>query len=47
MFHEVWGYSVPIASRTIDVHISKLREKVGERFIKTLKGVGYKLEVDG
>ena len=46
MFQKVWGYTVPIASRTIDVHISKLREKVGERFIKTLKGVGYKLEVD-
>lgn len=46
MFQKVWGYSVPIASRTIDVHISKLREKVGERYIKTLKGVGYKLEVD-
>lgn len=46
MFHKVWGYSVPIASRTIDVHISKLREKLGERFIKTLKGVGYKLEVE-
>lgn len=45
MFQKVWGYSVPIASRTIDVHISKLREKVGERFIKTLKGVGYKLEI--
>ena len=46
MFQKVWGIQVPIASRTIDVHISKLREKVGERFIKTLKGVGYKLEVD-
>ena len=46
MFHKVWGYSVPIISRTIDVHISKLREKVGDRFIKTLKGVGYKLEVE-
>jgi two-component system alkaline phosphatase synthesis response regulator PhoP len=45
MFQKVWGYSVPIASRTIDVHISKLREKLGERYIKTLKGVGYKLEV--
>lgn len=44
MFQRVWGYSVPIASRTIDVHISKLREKLGERYIKTLKGVGYKLE---
>lgn len=46
MFQKVWGYTVPIASRTIDVHISKLREKVGERYIKTLKGVGYKLEVE-
>lgn len=46
MFQKVWGYQVPIASRTIDVHISKLREKLGERFIKTLKGVGYKLEVE-
>ncbi len=46
MFQKVWGYSVPIVSRTIDVHISKLREKLGERFIKTLKGVGYKLEVE-
>jgi two-component system alkaline phosphatase synthesis response regulator PhoP len=46
MFQKVWGYQVPIASRTIDVHISKLREKMGERYIKTLKGVGYKLEVD-
>jgi two-component system, OmpR family, alkaline phosphatase synthesis response regulator PhoP len=46
MFQKVWGYSVPIASRTIDVHISKLREKVGERFIKTLKGIGYKLEIE-
>ena len=46
IFEKVWGYTVPIASRTIDVHISKLREKVGERFIKTLKGVGYKFEVD-
>jgi len=45
MFQKVWGYSVPIASRTIDVHISKLREKLGERYIKTLKGVGYKLEI--
>ena len=46
MFSKVWGYQVPIVSRTIDVHISKLREKVGERVIKTLKGVGYKLEVE-
>jgi two-component system alkaline phosphatase synthesis response regulator PhoP len=46
MFHKVWGYSVVIASRTIDVHISRLREKLGDRYIKTIKGVGYKLETD-
>lgn len=45
MFQKVWGYSVPIISRTIDVHISKLREKVGDKYIKTLKGIGYKLEI--
>ena len=44
IFRKVWGYSESIASRTIDVHISKLREKLGGGFIKTLKGVGYKLD---
>lgn len=41
---EVWGFAESVRSRTIDVHIRKLREKVGERLIKTVKGVGYKLE---
>lgn len=45
IFRKVWGYSESIASRTIDVHISKLREKLKGGFIKTLKGVGYKLDV--
>lgn len=44
IFRKVWGYSESIASRTIDVHISKLREKLGGRYIKTLKGIGYKLD---
>jgi two-component system alkaline phosphatase synthesis response regulator PhoP len=44
IFRKVWGYSESIASRTIDVHISKLREKLGGDFIRTLKGVGYKLD---
>jgi two-component system alkaline phosphatase synthesis response regulator PhoP len=44
IFRKVWGYSESIASRTIDVHISKLREKLGGEFIRTLKGVGYKLD---
>ena len=44
IFRKVWGYSESIASRTIDVHISKLRDKLGGGYIKTLKGVGYKLD---
>ncbi|MCG8575612.1 MAG: response regulator transcription factor [Flavobacteriales bacterium] len=40
----VWGVEVIVGDRTIDVHIRKLREKIGERFIKTVKGVGYKFE---
>jgi two-component system alkaline phosphatase synthesis response regulator PhoP len=38
----VWGYEVVVGDRTIDVHIRKLREKIGEKKIKTVKGVGYK-----
>lgn len=41
----VWGSDVIVGGRTIDVHIRKLREKVGEGYIKTIKGVGYKFEV--
>lgn len=44
IFRQVWGYSESIASRTIDVHISKLRDKLGGDYIKTLKGIGYKLD---
>jgi len=38
----VWGNDVVVGDRTIDVHIRKLREKIGEESIKTVKGVGYK-----
>ena len=41
----VWGNDVIVGGRTIDVHIRKLREKVGEEYFKTIKGVGYKLDV--
>lgn len=41
----VWGNDVIVGGRTIDVHIRKLREKVGEDYFKTIKGVGYKLDV--
>lgn len=40
----VWGDDVIVGDRTIDVHIRKLREKLEDRFIKTVKGVGYKFE---
>ncbi len=40
----VWGGDVVVGDRTIDVHIRKLREKLGEDFIKTVKGIGYKFE---
>jgi two-component system alkaline phosphatase synthesis response regulator PhoP len=41
----IWGNEVVVGGRTIDVHIRKLREKIGDNFIKTVKGVGYKFEV--
>lgn len=41
---KVWGGDVVVGDRTIDVHIRKLREKLGEDFIKTVKGIGYKFE---
>ena len=40
----VWGEDVVVGDRTIDVHIRKLREKIGDQKIKTVKGVGYKFE---
>lgn len=44
IFHQIWGDDVIVGDRTIDVHIRKLREKIGEDRIKTIKGVGYKFE---
>ena len=41
----VWGNDVIVGDRTIDVHIRKLREKLGDDFFKTIKGVGYKFEI--
>lgn len=41
---KIWGNEVVVGGRTIDVHIRKLREKIGDKFIKTVKGVGYKFE---
>lgn len=42
IFHEVWGDNIIVGDRTIDVHIRKVREKIGGEFIQTVKGVGYK-----
>jgi two-component system alkaline phosphatase synthesis response regulator PhoP len=42
IYSSVWGEQVIVGDRTIDVHIRKLREKIGDQHIKTLKGIGYK-----
>ena len=42
----IWGDSVVVGGRTIDVHIRKIREKIGEERIRTIKGVGYKFEIE-
>lgn len=42
---KVWGNEIVVGGRTIDVHIRKLREKIGDDMIKTIKGVGYKFVV--
>ena len=44
IMNKVWGTQVIVGDRTIDVHVRKLREKIGEKHIKTLKGVGYKFK---
>jgi two-component system alkaline phosphatase synthesis response regulator PhoP len=44
IFTQVWGEKVIVGDRTIDVHIRRIREKVGTENIKTIKGVGYKYE---
>lgn len=44
ILEKVWGDEVLVVDRTIDVHIRKLREKIGDKYIGTVKGVGYKFE---
>ncbi|WP_266369135.1 response regulator transcription factor [Tellurirhabdus rosea] len=41
LLQKIWGADIYVLERTVDVHIRKLREKIGENYIKTLKGVGY------
>ena len=45
ILEKVWGNDVVVGGRTIDVHIRKLREKIGDEYFKTVKGVGYKFIV--
>jgi two-component system alkaline phosphatase synthesis response regulator PhoP len=44
ILEKVWGSDIVVGDRTIDVHVRKLREKIGDNFIKTVKGIGYKFE---
>ena len=44
IYSRIWGSDVVVGDRTIDVHIRKLRQKIGDRRIVTVKGVGYKYE---
>lgn len=44
IFDKIWGADVIVGNRTIDVHIRKLRERLGEEYIKTMKGIGYKFD---
>lgn len=44
IFDKIWGSDVIVGDRTIDVHIRKLRERIGEDYIKTMKGIGYKFD---
>ncbi len=44
IYQSLWGNDLTVGDRTIDVHIRKLREKIGDDLIKTIKGVGYKLK---
>ena len=46
IFNKVWGVDQAIGDRTIDVHVRKLREKIGTSYIKTIKGMGYKVEIN-
>jgi len=45
LLQNIWGSDVYVLARTVDVHIRKVREKIGEGYISTLKGVGYKFEI--
>jgi len=43
LLDKVWGHDVYVADRTVDVHVRKIREKIGDNYIETVKGVGYRM----
>ena len=43
ILNDVWGNDIHVVDRTIDVHINRLRDKLGQKFIETIKGIGYKV----
>ena len=43
ILNDVWGNDIHVVDRTIDVHINRLRDKLGQKFIQTIKGIGYKI----
>ncbi len=46
IYNRIWGDGIIVGDRTIDVHIRKIRDKLGDEVIKTIKGVGYKFEIN-
>lgn len=46
LLRNIWGTDVYVLARTVDVHIRKVREKIGDGYISTIKGVGYKFELN-
>jgi two-component system alkaline phosphatase synthesis response regulator PhoP len=47
LLDKVWGDNVYVMPRTVDVHIRKIRGKIGEKYIRTIKSVGYKFYPEG
>jgi len=46
LLKNIWGTDVYVLARTVDVHIRKIREKIGDSYITTVKGVGYKFSIE-
>ncbi|HEY5691867.1 MAG TPA: response regulator transcription factor, partial [Cyclobacteriaceae bacterium] len=46
LLQNIWGTEVYVLARTVDVHIRKVREKIGDDYITTVKGVGYKFQLN-